>query len=182
MKADSRGYKNLSQEYITKALLALMEEKAYDEISITEITKMAQLARRTFYLNFSSKQEVLDGYFEVLFIDFMDSLRQTKEADLYHKALAYFNFWESRLRFVLLLEKNQLFEGLIKKYTEKLADQQYFNSFKDLGKDLSEKELEILILFNAAGLWKMLEYWALTNNQESAEDMARIFCKIVRNE
>ncbi|MDN6617045.1 MAG: TetR/AcrR family transcriptional regulator, partial [Enterococcus sp.] len=75
MKSNSRGYKNLSQEYITKALLALMEEKAYDEISITEITKKAQLARRTFYLNFSSKQEILDGYFEVLFMDFMDSLR-----------------------------------------------------------------------------------------------------------
>lgn len=182
MKAESRGYKNLSQELITKALLMLLEEHSYDQISITEITKKVSIARRTFYLNYSSKQAVLERYFDILFLDFMDSLNQAAAADLHSKALVYFKFWENRMSFVKILEENQLFELLIKKYSEKLSDQDYFNSFEDLGKKFTAKELKIMILFNAAGLWKMLEYWALNDQQESAEEMAILFCKIVKND
>lgn len=182
MKAEKRGFKNLSQEYIVYALLELMEEKAYSDITITEITQRAKIARRTFYLNFASKQDVLNTYFDSLFLDFMDALRDYSYSDLREKARAYFKFWEEKLSLVLLLEKNHLFELLIKKYSEKLSDQDFFNSSRDLGKTFSEKELKIVILFNAAGLWKMLEYWALTGQRESAEEMATIFYKIVRNE
>lgn len=182
MKAEKRGFKNLSQEYIVYALLELMEEKPYNDISITEITQRAKIARRTFYLNFTSKQEVLNTYFDVLFLNFMDALQDYSYSDLYEKARAYFKFWEEKISLVLLLEKNQLFELLIKKYSEKLSDQNFFNSSRDLGRSFSEGELEIVILFNAAGLWKMLEYWALTGQRESADEMAKIFYKIVRNE
>jgi len=38
-----------SREWLTNALLVLMEEKEFKNISITEIATKADLSRRTFY-------------------------------------------------------------------------------------------------------------------------------------
>lgn len=46
-------------EYITEALLMLMEKKAYRDISITEICTKAGVTRMSFYRNFESKEEIL---------------------------------------------------------------------------------------------------------------------------
>lgn len=49
----------LSKEYITEALLQLMDKKDYDKIAITEITKKAGVNRVTFYRNFNSKDDII---------------------------------------------------------------------------------------------------------------------------
>ena len=48
-----------SQKDITKALLNLMNEYPYEEISVKQILIDAKLARKTFYRNFESKDDVL---------------------------------------------------------------------------------------------------------------------------
>ena len=36
-----------------------MNEKSFDDITISELTEKAGLARRTFYRNYSSKEEII---------------------------------------------------------------------------------------------------------------------------
>ena len=47
-----------SQQWLTENLLDLMEEKPYEEISIMDICKKADLSRQTFYNYFESKEEL----------------------------------------------------------------------------------------------------------------------------
>ena len=57
IKDDKRS--KLSCQLIYGALSRLMEQKSYENISITEIVKEAQVGRATFYRNFDSKLDVL---------------------------------------------------------------------------------------------------------------------------
>lgn len=63
-----------TRELIEKALMELMEERAYSDISASAIAKRAGLSRQGFYLHFKGKDEVLLGYMLRLFSELMDSV------------------------------------------------------------------------------------------------------------
>lgn len=48
-----------SQQWIVESLIALMEEKPYQQITIMDICKKADLSRQTFYNVFHQKEDVL---------------------------------------------------------------------------------------------------------------------------
>ena len=50
-----------SRKEITDALLKLMHEHPYQDISVKQIILETNLARRTFYRNYESKDDVLDS-------------------------------------------------------------------------------------------------------------------------
>ena len=53
----------LTKEYITDALFALMDQKPYEEITITDIATKAGVGRATYYRHFKSKEDIIRGYF-----------------------------------------------------------------------------------------------------------------------
>lgn len=53
-----------SRYYIVQALFKLMNEYAYEKISVTDIVNKAGVGRATFYRYFKSKEDVLVFYFE----------------------------------------------------------------------------------------------------------------------
>lgn len=48
-----------SIDLIVEALLKLMAHKAFDKISISELTREAGVVRNTFYAHFETKEDVL---------------------------------------------------------------------------------------------------------------------------
>ena len=48
-----------SQDQIANTLLALMKEKPYDEISVSELCRCAGISRQTFYSLYQSKENVV---------------------------------------------------------------------------------------------------------------------------
>ena len=48
-----------TQEALRAALMALIEERGYDAISVQDITERARLNRATFYLHYKDKQDLL---------------------------------------------------------------------------------------------------------------------------
>ena len=54
------------RECITTALIQLMNKKSIAEISITEITERAGVARVSFYRNFESKENVIEEHLIIL--------------------------------------------------------------------------------------------------------------------
>jgi AcrR family transcriptional regulator len=47
-----------SKRWIMESLIELMNKKTFQEITISELTAHADLGRRTFYRNFTSKEDV----------------------------------------------------------------------------------------------------------------------------
>ena len=50
------------EQYLTEALLILMETKPYDKISIGEVAQKAGVNRSSYYRHFSSKEDILRFY------------------------------------------------------------------------------------------------------------------------
>lgn len=51
-----------SRDWLTAALIDLMEEKPFSRITVKEICQRADLSRQTFYNVFSSKEEILQSF------------------------------------------------------------------------------------------------------------------------
>ena len=62
MKTDLRVIK--SRSAIEKAFINLVEIKGFNNITITEIAEKAMVNRNTIYLNYGSKEEILEAIIE----------------------------------------------------------------------------------------------------------------------
>lgn len=58
---------------LTAALFELLGEKDFSKISITELTRRADVDRKTFYLHYQTMDEILEEFYE-------DSIRRLREA------------------------------------------------------------------------------------------------------
>ena len=57
---DKRKEANLHvKNSITDALIALMNEKSFETISVSEITNRARVSRVSYYRNFNSKEDMI---------------------------------------------------------------------------------------------------------------------------
>ena len=62
MNSNNQDLKNITKESITQALLRLMQEKEYKDISITDVCKLAGVSRNAFYRNYPAKDAILRQY------------------------------------------------------------------------------------------------------------------------
>ena len=67
-----------SQEEITQALLSLMHKHPYGEITVKQIILEARLARKTFYRNFESKDDVLLSLISKKLNDYFDIVNNAR--------------------------------------------------------------------------------------------------------
>jgi len=105
-----------SQQWLTEALLQLMEEKPYRKISIKEITEKCDLARQTFYQLFDSKEEIIEYYLDILFEEYLAEMKKIDGISIAELTRLYLVFFEKHENFVLLLIKNDLEFCLNKKF------------------------------------------------------------------
>lgn len=179
MKANNKFYKNLSNQFIVEALLEIMEEKPYSEISVAEITDRAQIARRTFYYNYKDKDDVIQEYIQILFLKFKEYIFSHKAKTPQECATIYFKFWKNEKTVIPLLKKNNLFPLLLEKYESVLAPFTADDILRDFHCCLNEKEEKYFKAFNAAGLWILLDRWIKSGATETPEEMAAIYVKIM---
>ncbi len=65
------------KQMIADALMELMTEKMYMDITVTEIVTAAQVARASFYRNFNSVSDVIDHVIDDLSQEFMEDILPT---------------------------------------------------------------------------------------------------------
>ena len=100
---DKRKEENLRvKQSITNTLFSLMEQKSLAEITITELVGKANVARASFYRNYTSKEDVL----VTLIRDILDAFY--KELDLsrntfytYENVLVSFQYFQKYRDYVL---------------------------------------------------------------------------------
>ena len=63
MKTNANGNAYV-RDCIFQALLTLMDEKPFEDISISDITRRANVSRMAYYRNYSSKEEILTSHLE----------------------------------------------------------------------------------------------------------------------
>ena len=167
-----------SQKQITEALLSLMEKYQYSQISVKQIILETDLVRKTFYRNFSSKDDVLNSYIDEIIFAYTDALLdETEPLDI------IFDFFEKNRNLVILLHKNDLMHLLLYRLNKvipkvsKTADANR-NLFKKMFGDLNDK---YLIAFNVGALWNVLYAWVEGGMKEPLEDIKDTLRQYINN-
>ena len=95
-----------TRQCIGDALLALMEEMPYEQISISDICKKAGISRMTFYHYFYTKADAVNDYIYEIFeaysslVSHPASIQLLFEYDHIHQAILFFDHYAA---FVLTL-------------------------------------------------------------------------------
>lgn len=123
MKKSNNPSSIRSKKWIINSLLKLMHQKPYNQISIKEIMENADLSRQTFYLNFNSKDEVLNTYLEQLVKESF-SIMPEEKFNYTHKDLfsTPFHYWDKHSNIIELLLKNHIVFALHDIFIKTLAE------------------------------------------------------------
>jgi len=97
-----------TRRLIFDALLELIEVAPYESISIKEIAAKAGIARTTFYIHYSTKEEVLKERLHEINARFINRLKEAIDVCRFEPSLPGilgFSAWAEERRFFLALEK-----------------------------------------------------------------------------
>lgn len=95
----------ITRECIESALILLMEEKSFQDISITDITSRAGVSRNAYYRNYSSKEDILSKYLRNISMQIStilkkyDALTETQES--WTALLSFVKDFSSQYRLLL---------------------------------------------------------------------------------
>ena len=166
---------NRTKKKIADALIQLMKENRYDDITIMEICYSADIARKTYYNNFKSKEDVLGYKLQLLLYDFLEDLKSRGEISIKTMAYTYFNFAYDHYDFIHLLVKNKIFHILLKAFDRYMP---YMGNLAVELKSTKKEVMEYRSVFYSGGLWHMLQKWVTDGCKQSPDELSEMFLHI----
>lgn len=162
--------KEQSRKMIQAALVELMEEKSFAQITVSEIVERADVARRTFYRLYEGKLDVLRSYFNELCQDYCGRYEPLKSYDVGQIAGEYFGFWYQYRDFLLLMHKCGLDDVLY--YELSRASMEVVEKRIGSREDKSAPGLEYFASYSAGGFLNLLHRWVMDGMRETPEKYA----------
>lgn len=157
---------------ITEALFALMHHKPFADITVTEIIQEAGVARASYYRNYDSKEDVLAKLVEEVLFRFRDEADyDLTEYFTYGNVLRSFQYFALYGEYVLDLYESGFGAGLLEglnEFHEAVAGTMPVHSIERY-----KLYLYMGALFNTAIMWLK------NGKKESAEDIAKVFCRYI---
>ena len=155
--------KRFFQQCLYDALMKLMQEQKFDNISVGELCKVAGVSRMTYYRSYNNKEDILLQHLDECFAVYLADL---PAQDFYSVALSFFQFWQGQERdFLIAVVRSGMSAQLMDKfyaYLDQIIPQMV----------PSEEVQPFVKSFLAGGLYKMLMDWMKTGAQTAPEKMA----------
>ena len=185
---DKRQEKTIAAIY--KAFAKLINEKAFDEITIQDILDESNVGRSTFYCHFKTKNDLLLNISKTIFDHvFSHSLQEEKTHDFSHDLLIDYRHLITHIFYHIHDEKelirgivnsngNALFIDGFKKHLFSLVDSYYANYLNANNIEMPiELKKEVLV----DNFITLLRYWVKNDFKESPEEMSNYFVVIFRS-
>ena len=166
-----------------EALLALLDKKEYEYISIKEICEKAGVSRSTFYLHYVSMDDLLKETIKMVNDKFASSLvKPETEKELVSSVLTVDKYLRPYLLFVknnlkiyrLIHEKSELFD--ISKQSKHLYTSLFDKILSNFG--VKDNEKKYIFRFYVEGVLGIIKEWI---SSSCKDDMDLIVSLITRN-
>jgi AcrR family transcriptional regulator len=181
-KVDRRIIK--SQEAIKKALIELMIEKKIDQITIKEISDRANVSRRTIYLHYIDKFDLLDKLIEEHIYELRKLCELAANNTVYFDSvLLWFEYFESHYLFFSTMLENQGGPFFRSRFLEFVLQElkNVENITEGSSQGLSDGE-DVIIQFFGAAIVGVVEWWVKNGKPSPPHYMAqRVGALIERN-
>ena len=160
-----------SQKEITDALLILMREHPYNEITVKQILLESKLARKTFYRNFESKDDVLFSLLRCNLEDYFDIVNNARG----NVMDTIFEFADKNRELLMLLDKNNMLYVVLQSlntFSVVMLDNQNkeLNPFSKLFDGLDQ---EYLVALNIGAVWNVISVWVHRGMKQSPENVKK---------
>jgi AcrR family transcriptional regulator len=155
-KVDRRIAK--SQEAIKNALIELMNEKHFDQITLQDIADKANVSRRTIYLHYMDKFDLLDKLIEEHINKLEEMFEELSDMDIFIAGQAIFEYFEENYLFfstMLVGGGANNFRAQYLEFSVELLKSEV-NTEEGKNKGLSE---EIIRRFVAAAYVEVVVWW-----------------------
>lgn len=180
-KTDARVRR--TRDALGDALIALMQEKPFDTITVQDVLDRAHVSRSTFYTHYSDKDDLLmsdaEEFFEAL------SMALSQHGDKSERVFPVREF------FAHLSDVQPFFKALVKsgKYHEnmELARGHFARGIErrlaelPRGKNISANQLPAIAFAHAGALLSLLSWWLDRGMRESPAEMDELFHRMVWN-
>lgn len=159
-----------TRQCIGESMIALMKNKAYEEITISDIVKKAGVSRMTFYHYFQSKTDALNNYLHEIIECYLEecsrSVGITSFDDVTHVKHAFL-FFDQYSDFFLTLAQANLHSLMI------FAINDYMLRFVDPIYPRSAYEL----YFYGGALLNVFLKWEEGGKLESVDEIVNVICR-----
>lgn len=172
---------NKSIVRIRDALITLLSQKPFADIQVKDIVTQADIARATFYLHYSSKEEVLLDYIDTMFSAFFERIELALEhADALDEsvALKMFQTFAEEPEFCRVLLQDSLQPLLLKRFRGYLSRIVGHVSLNNQQFAVPNRQLSYLVDYWAGGSLLLISRWVSEDFQPPAEDMANLYAKL----
>lgn len=164
-----------SKDAISASLLVLLKKDSFHVVTISEICAHGNVARRTFYNNFKTKEDIIEYVVDKLVIEYIDSIKNQQLNTPRTMGRAYYKFWLEKKDVVSVLEKNNLFYILQKEFLNYLPELATAMGVDEIAALMDETLLDYLYTFVSSGLCYNLEKWAKNDYRESYDEVGEVF-------
>ena len=165
----------LTREYIATALILLLEEKAYDNISITDISDKAGVSRMTYYRNYNDKDDILVDYFLELGDYFIaEHLIGAENLTLHSVMEKMASFFKANLSLISAINKANLSYRLTEELINlllKWIPEVKTNTFSQYSSS-----------FYVGGILATFRFWCASGMKENPTEIADLICSNVNDE
>lgn len=167
-----------SKEWLVSSLLQIMKKKPFRKITIQEIAMQAQLDRRTFYRNFSSKEDVLYYYIKKLSDEYVIALLKEQTLTIPITLRVFFEMVEVNKLFFIYLKENDLLIFLLNAFNDILPSIHTLIEPKFSGK-FENENIQYIFAFNIGGFWNILINWISGEFRHTPDEMAKILHELM---
>ena len=168
-----------SKKEITDTLLRLMTILPYRDITVKQIILESQVARKTFYRNFLSKDDVLDAHIDCIMHDYIQSLLQIPSCQLSYILDIILKFCIQNKNLLFQLRDNELTHLLLKKWNQfiPLMHNQVVCSDNPIFYAFTSEQVDYIISFNVGAIWNVIMKWIEHDMIESPDTIKSTFLK-----
>ena len=161
--------KRITRECIESALILLLENKTFAEISISELVKRAGVSRTAFYRNYQSKEDVLQCALGDVVNATLNKLALNPQSEEFWIIL--FREVKEYCPSIHLLLKAGLGHTILEEITARAVTKEDSNGIA----------AQYGAILWAGAVYNVLINWVLNGATESAENMAKICMQISSN-
>ena len=162
---------NRSRQWMLDALIALMREKPFSQITISEIAARSQLDRRTFYRHFKTKEDVIVHRIRQLSKHFEPFLHRQEPLRTEEIALHFFRICEANKDLLLLLYANKLMPLLL--YELNTIFPEHHNYYHGSAGIYGPYDEDYALAYHVGGFWNTLLRWIGDGMEKTPEELAK---------
>lgn len=164
---------DLVQDSLIGAIKRLLHKKDFNEISISELTRVAGISRPTFYRHYHNIVDILNIETKNLLTEFLSQVKY-QDKDNYQyilNTISFFEEHESTINIILDTKHQELLQQNIALVLGQLSTGKIQNAY------FSAIENRYYVMYHTAGLMAVIFDWIQNNKPISAQQLAKFLDK-----